>query len=133
MFLGTSKAKWAAVVTRTVSGRSRGDAVNLKQRFEGNEEEVYPGLTDKGLPSMRVLNLPPGVRPAHHHSIGLHPTKAAGLNHVTDPLVGFLSHDALSETLHSLMIHLVLQSLMKKSTSHVHLKVSIFPGSHPKI
>lgn len=68
-------------------------------------------LTDEGLPGLGVLALPPGVRPAHHHSVGFHSSQAAGLDHVANTFTRLLSHDTLTEALHTLLIHEVLQSL----------------------
>lgn len=67
--------------------------------------------TDEGFPGLRVLALSPGMRPAHHHRVGCHPPQTAGLDHVTDAFTRLLSHDALAEALHTLLIHQVLQSL----------------------
>ena len=72
---------------------------------------MFPPLTDEGLPGLRVLALPPGVRPAHHHRVGLHSSEPTGLDHVTDAFPGLLGHDALTEALHPLLIHQVLQRL----------------------
>lgn len=69
------------------------------------------GLTNEGFPRLRVLALPPGVRPAHHHRVGRHSSQAAGLNHVADALTRLLGHDTLAEALHSLLLHQVLQGL----------------------
>lgn len=65
-------------------------------------------LTDESLPGLWVLTLPPGVRPAHHHGVGFHAPEAAGLDHVTDTFTWLLSHDALTETFHALLVHEVL-------------------------
>lgn len=118
MFLGTSRARWAVVVTRTVSRREGVLLVwnkNLKIMRLGNTHFIISSshlwLTDEGFPGVRVLTLPPSVRPSHHHSVRCHSSQATGLNHVTDALTWLLGNNALTEALHTLLIHQVLQSL----------------------
>lgn len=51
------------------------------------------------------------MRPAHHHSVGLHSSQATGLDHVADAFTWLLGHDALAEALYPLLIHQMLQRL----------------------
>lgn len=115
---GTGRCFWGPAGP---GGPPSSPAPCLKER-EGAPLHIYhserahkvPRLTDEGLPGLGVLALPPGVRPAHHHRVGFHAPQPAGLDHVADALSGLLRHDALTEALHALLLHQVLQSLRKQ-------------------